>query len=144
MRHLARFTRSASLNGYVELVKDLGRDPHAFLRVVGLQAKFLEDSETLIPRDAARELLEITARATKTDDLALRLAGQRKLSALGPSSLVLREAPTPRDALDTLCRYLRLVNPSMPIRVEDTDRLVIIREDLLPSPGVPMRPVQAA
>ena len=139
MRHIARLIRSASLNGYVELVKSLGRDPYAFMRTVGLQAKFLEDPETLIPRDAARELLEITARATKTEDLALRLAAQRKLSALGPISLVLREEPTPRDALNTLCRYLKLVNPSLTIRVEDTDSLVIIREDLLPTPGVPMR-----
>ncbi|MCZ4316585.1 AraC family transcriptional regulator [Comamonadaceae bacterium G21597-S1] len=131
--------RSASLNGYIELVKSLGRDPHAFLRAVGLRAKLLEDSETLIPRDAVRELLEITARATGTDDLALRLAAQRRLSNLGPISLVLREEATPRDALDTLCRYLRLVNPSMSIRVEDLESLVIIREDLLPSPGVPMR-----
>ncbi|MDN8618414.1 AraC family transcriptional regulator ligand-binding domain-containing protein [Variovorax ginsengisoli] len=139
MRHIARLMRSASLNGYVELVKSLGRDPYAFLRAVGLQARFLDDPETLIPRDAARELLEITARATKTEDLALRLAAQRKLSALGPISLVLREEPTPRDALDTLCRYLKLVNPSLMIRVEDADSVVIIREDLLPSPGLPMR-----
>ena len=139
MRHIARVIRSASLLGYVELVKSLGRDPYAFMRTVGLQAKFLEDPETLIPRDAARELLEITARATGTEDLALRLAAQRKLSALGPISLVLREEPTPRDALDTLCRYLRLVNPSLTILVEDTESMVIIREDLQPSPGVPMR-----
>ena len=139
MRQLTRLIRSATLSGYVELVESLGRDPYAFMRTVGLQAKFLEDSETLIPRDSARELLEITARATKTEDLALRLAAQRKLSALGPISLVLREESTPRDARDTLCRYLRLVNPSLTIRIEDTDSLVIIREDLLPSPGVPMR-----
>lgn len=139
MRHLARLIRSGSLSGYIELVRSLGRDPEPFLRAVGLQAKLLDDTETLIPRDAARELLEITARATHTGDLALRLAAQRRLSTLGPISLVLREEATPRDALDTLCRYLWLVNPSMTIRVEDTDSLVIIREDLLPSLGMPMR-----
>jgi len=127
------------LDGYVELVQSLGRDPYAFMRTVGLQAKSLDDPETLIPRDAARELLEITARATQTEDLALRLAAKRKLSALGPISLVLREEPTPRHALDTLCRYLKLVNPSLTVRVEDTGGVVIIREDLLPSPGLPMR-----
>lgn len=139
MRHIARQIRSASLDGYVELVKSLGRDPYAFMRTVGLQAKFLDDPETLIPRDAARELLEITARATKVEDLALRLAAQRKLSALGPISLVLREERTPRDALETLCRYLKLVNASMIIRVEDADSVVVIREDLVPSPGLQMR-----
>lgn len=139
MRHTSEFVRSGSLNGYVELVKSLGRDPYAFMRTVGLQAKFLEDPEMLIPRDAVRELLEMTARATQTEDLALRLAAQRRLSALGPISLVLREDPTPRAALDTLCRYLKLVNASLTIRVEDTGSVVVIREDLLPTPGLPMR-----
>ncbi|SFN39669.1 transcriptional regulator, AraC family [Variovorax sp. OV329] len=139
MRHIARLIRSASLNGYVELVTSLGRSPHAFLRTVGLKAEFLKDPEMLIPRDAARELLEITARATQTEDFALRLASQRKLSSLGPISLVLKEETTPRDGLDTLCRYLKLVNASLMIRVEDAGSVVVIREDLLPSPGLQMR-----
>lgn len=136
---MAQLMRSATLSGYVELVQSLGRNPYTFMRSVGLPAKCLEDPETLVPRDAVRELLEITARATHTEDLALRLAAQRKLSALGPISLVLREEPTPRHALDTLCRYLKLVNPSLILHVEEADKLVIIREELLPSPGLAMR-----
>jgi AraC-like DNA-binding protein len=139
MRHASHFVRSASLNGYVELVKSLGRDPAAFMRTVGLPAKVLDDSEMLIPRDAVRELLEITARATQTEDFGLRLAAPRKLSALGPISLVMKEDPTPRAALDTLCRYLKLVNASLTIHVEDTESVVTIREDLLPTPGLSMR-----
>lgn len=139
MKHISHFVRSASLNGYVELVQSLGRDPYAFLRTVGLQPKFLADPELLIPRDAVRELLEITARATQTEDLALRLAARRRLSALGPISLVLREAGTPREALDTLCRYLQLVNASLLLDVEDAGRVVVIREELLPTPGLQMR-----
>ncbi|MDD2546146.1 MAG: AraC family transcriptional regulator [Burkholderiaceae bacterium] len=138
-KDISWLVRSASLSGYVELVQSLGRDPHVFMRSVGLSAALLEDPEALIPRDAARELLEITARATHTEDLALRLAAQRKLSALGPISLVLREEPTPRQALHTLCRYLKLVNPSLILHVEASDRLVLIREELLPSPGLAMR-----
>jgi len=63
MRHLARLIRSASLSGYIELVRSLGRDPEPFLRAVGLQAALLDDTETLIPRDAARELLGLSAAA---------------------------------------------------------------------------------
>ena len=137
--HTERLIRSASLGGYVELVQSLGRNPYQFMRTVGLPAKCLDDPEGLIPRDAVRELLEITARATRTEDLALRLAAQRRLSALGPISLVLREEPTPRQALHTLCRYLKLVNPSLILHVEDAGSLVIIREELLPSPGLAMR-----
>ena len=137
--HATQLMRSASLSGYVELVQSLGRDPGSFMRAVGLPVTCLDDPETRIPRDAVRELLEITARATHTEDLALRLAAQRKLSALGPISLVLREEPTPRQALHTLCRYLKLVNPSLMLDVQDAGRLVIIREELLPSPGLAMR-----
>ena len=138
-RTAPRLMRSASLSNYVDLVRPLGRDPAPFLRTVGLSARDLSDTEALIPRDAARELLEITARATRTEDLALRLAAQRKLSTLGPISLVLREEPTARQAIDTLCRYLKLVNASLILVVEEAGDWVIIREDLLPSPGLSMR-----
>jgi AraC-like DNA-binding protein len=136
---LAPLIRSASLSGYVELVQSLGRNPYTFMRSVGLPATCLQDPEALIPRDAARELLEITARATRTEDLALRLAAQRRLSALGPVSLVLKEESTPRQALDTLCRHLKLVNPSLILHVEEAGSQVLIRENLLPSPGLSMR-----
>ncbi|MDM0112366.1 AraC family transcriptional regulator [Variovorax sp. J22R133] len=139
MQHLGRLIRSASLSGYEELVRSLGRDPHAFMRSVGLQARLLEHPETLIPGDAVRELLEITARATRTEDFALRLAAHRKLSALGPISVVLKEEPTPLAALDTLGRYLKLVNASLIFRLEEAGDMVVIREDLLPSAGLPMR-----
>ena len=125
MRHITSQMRSATLDGYLDLVRSLGRNPYTFIHAVGLQAKFLEDPEALIPRDAGRELLEITARATQAEDLALRLAAQLKLSALGPISLVLREEPSPRAALNTLCRYLKLVNTSLIINVEDAGSTVI-------------------
>ena len=138
--HSTRYLiRSASLNGYTELVQSLGRNPDTFMRTVRLKAEDLLDPEALISRDAARELLEITARATHTEDFALRIAAQRKLSALGPISLVLREEPTLRHALNTLCKYLKMVNPSLMMQVEDAGELVIIREELLPTPGLIMR-----
>ena len=46
MKHLGRLIRSASLSGYVDLVKSLGRDPTALMRTVGLSAKLLDDPET--------------------------------------------------------------------------------------------------
>lgn len=138
-RHHPQLMRSTSLSGYADLVRSLGREPAGFLRSVGLRPEQLEDPEALVPRDAARELLEITARATRCEDFALRLAAQRRLSALGPISLVLKEEPTPRAALNTLCRYLKLVNPSLILHVEDAGRDVIIQEELLPSPGLSLR-----
>jgi AraC-like DNA-binding protein len=139
MHHAGRLVRGASLAGYIDLVKSLGRDPYAFLRGVGLSARLLQDPETLIPSHVVRELLEVTARATGAEDFALRLAARRTISNLGPISLVLEEAPTPREALDTLCRYLKLLSASLITRIEDAGQAVVIREDLLPSPGVATR-----
>lgn len=139
MKHVGRLIRSASLNGYAELVMSLGRDPYAFLRDVGLSARLLENPETLIPSRAVRELLDNTAQATGAEDFALRLAARRTFSNLGPISLVLREEPTPRQALDTLCRYLKLLNTALITRIDDTGQTVVIREDLLPTSALAAR-----
>jgi len=138
-RTLGRLIRSASLSGYAELVRALGGDPQALLRRVGLSARLLQDPETLIPGNAVREVLELAARTTGAEDFALRLAARRSLSNLGPISLVLREEATPREALDTLCRYLKLLNASLITHIEDVGADVVIREDLLPSPGLATR-----
>ncbi len=139
MQHAGRLMRSASLSGYAELVRTLGADPDRLLHGVGLSAAALQDPETLIPGGAVRELLEATARATGADDFALRLAAGRSLADLGAVGLVLREQPTARQALDTLCRYLRVLNASLVTRVEDAGDTVVIHEELLPSPLLPMR-----
>jgi len=139
MHDIGRLVRGASLDGYIEVVKSLDRDPYALLRGVGLSARLLQNPETLIPSHVMRELLEVTARATGAEDFALRLAARRTFSNLGPISLVLKEEPTPRQALDTLCRYLKLLSASLITRIEDAGRAVVIREDLLPSPGVATR-----
>ncbi|HET7834779.1 MAG TPA: AraC family transcriptional regulator [Variovorax sp.] len=131
--------RSASLSGYSDLVRALGGDPQALLRKVGLSSRLLQDPEALIPNNAVREALELAARATGAEDFALRLAARRPLSNLGPVSLVLREAATPREALDALCRYRKLLNASLITRIDDEGDCTIIRDDLLPIPGLATR-----
>ncbi len=135
MQNIGRLVHGASLNGYVELMKSLGLDPGTFLRKAGLSAQLLRDPEALIPSHSLRELLELTASATGMEDFALRLAARRTFGSLGPISLVLKEEPTPRQALDTLCRYLRLISTALVVRIEEAGQTVVIREDLLPGPG---------
>lgn len=139
MPNVGRLVRSASLSGYIELMESLGRDPGIFLRKVGLSVRLLKDPAAQIPSHALRELLEATAIATGMEDIALRLAARRAFSNLGPISVVLKEEPSPRLALDALCRYLKLISPSLILRIEETGQAVVIREDLLPSPGQPTR-----
>ncbi|MDH4480719.1 MAG: AraC family transcriptional regulator [Rhodoferax sp.] len=131
--------RSASLHGYADLARQLGLDPNALMRSVGLSPRCTDDPETPISATAVRDLLEASARAAEVEDFGLQLARGRRLANLGPISIVLREEPTARLALDTLSRYLRLLNASLLTRIEDAQDVVIIREEFLLDATVPVR-----
>lgn len=131
--------RSASLSGYVELAAQCGLDGTAMLRAQGLSLRMLAQPEAPIRIVSVRRLLEASAQAAGVDDFGLRLAEGRRLSNLGPISIVLRAEPTARAALDTLSRYLRLLNASLITRIEDHGDRVVIREDLLAEDGETVR-----
>jgi AraC-like DNA-binding protein len=131
--------RSASLNGYIELANSLKLNPQAMMRKAGLSPLCLDDPETPISVLAVRELLESSAKVAGVEDFGLQLARGRRLSNLGPISIVLREEPTARQALDTLSRYLRLLNASLLTRIEDHGDVVIIREEFLMEGTAPVR-----
>lgn len=139
MSTMSPLIRSASLSGYVELARSLGLQPNTLMRRVGLNPHHLDDPETPIRVSAARRLLEVSALEAGKEDFGLRLAMNRRISNLGPISIVLREAPTARQALDTLSRYLRLLNATLLTRIEDHADVVIIREELLGAGGEPVR-----
>lgn len=131
--------RSASLHGYPELARALGLNPQVLMRKAGLSIRCLDDPETPLRTHAVRQLLESSAQAAGVEDLGLQLAKSRTLANLGPLSIVLREQPTARQALDTLCRYLRLLNASLLTRIEDHADVVIIREEFLLDGDGPVR-----
>jgi AraC-like DNA-binding protein len=134
-----RLVRAAVLYGYPELAQTLGLNPLRHLRAAGLGLSALQDPEGVIPVERVRQLLERSARDASVEDFGLRLASRRRLANLGPISLVLREEPTGLAALQTLVRYLHLVNASLLTRIDVEDRLVFVREDLLLDAALPMR-----
>ena len=145
MPHAVPVIRSASLSGYVELATSLGLHPMAMMRKAGLSPRCLEDPETPISVVAVRQLLEASAQAAGIEDFGLQLARDRRISNLGPISIVLREEPTARQALDTLGRYLRLLNASLVTHVEDHGELVIVREEvLIEGPGSVRQSIELA
>ncbi|WP_342912528.1 AraC family transcriptional regulator [Cupriavidus oxalaticus] len=123
--------RSASLTGYADLASHVGLDPSGMLRKAGLSARALADPDAPISATAVRQLLERSAAVAKVEDFGLRLAMSRRLSNLGPISAVMREAATAREALEALCRYMRLINASLLTCIEDHGDAVLIREDIL-------------
>lgn len=118
--------RNAVLAGYVELVRSLGADPMVLLAAAGLDHPDLSAPSKWIPADAAARLLELTAEATACSDFGLRLAGTRRLSTLGPVSLVAREEPNVRGALAVIMRYQHLHNEALRSRLTESNGLATI------------------
>jgi AraC-like DNA-binding protein len=135
----APLLRSASLTGYAELATQVGLDPVVLLRRAGLSLRQLADPDTPVSALAVRKLLEASAAASGAEDFGLRLARTRRLSNLGPISAVMREASTAREAIEDLCRYMRLLNEELLPRIEEHDDVSVISEEMLTDERGPVR-----
>ncbi|KAA0016525.1 AraC family transcriptional regulator [Antrihabitans cavernicola] len=127
MKPLARY---ASLANYVELTAALGVDSAALLRSAGLDPAGVRLQDRWVPASAVVDLLERTAAQTGRADLGLRLAELRRLSHLGPLSLVLREEPDVRSALQVLVRHENMYNEALHTRVTTMDGIASARVEL--------------
>jgi AraC-like DNA-binding protein len=118
--------RYASLNGYIQLSKSLGMDPVRLMRANGLDPSLLAFQDTRIPAASVVQLLEDSAAQSGCDDFGVRLAELRQLSNLGPLSLVLREEPDVRSALELLIRYEHTYNEAMRLRMTERNELAVM------------------
>lgn len=124
MKPLARY---ASLNRYIELCQSSGIDAAHLMKEVGLTPAGLAIPDQWVPAAAIARLLELSAAASGRDDFGLRLAELRRLSNLGPLSLVIREEPDVRSALDVLIRYEHTYNEALRIRLTELNGLATLR-----------------
>ncbi|MCT9003568.1 AraC family transcriptional regulator [Streptomyces rhizosphaerihabitans] len=118
--------RSAALTGFPELCHTLGLDPHALLRHAGLNAHVLADQDRWIPALAVAHVLELSADACGREDFGLRLAELRRLSNLGPVSLLVREEPNIRGVLQVLIRYERMYNEALRASLHEADTIATL------------------
>jgi AraC-like DNA-binding protein len=100
--------RGAALSGYVKASQEVGLDPHNMLQKAGVQEECLSNPDLLIPYRSFLQLLESSAEASSHHDFGARAAIARGIPDLGAVSLLLREAETMEDALDTLLSKLYL------------------------------------
>ncbi|MCF8588077.1 AraC family transcriptional regulator [Gordonia liuliyuniae] len=142
MKPLARY---ASLANFVELARSLDLEPVRLLRSVGLDPGGVALQDRWIPASAVADLLERTAAQARCDDLGTRLAELRRLSHLGPLSLVLREEPDIRSALTLLIRHERMYNEALHTSLRVADGVATVRVDLdLGRPGADRQSIDLA
>jgi AraC-like DNA-binding protein len=122
--------RTAALNGYVELSRSLGIDPQALMRRVELDAAGLTHQDRWISGAAVVRLLELSAAESGIADFGLRMSELRRFGSLGPISLVLREEPDVRSALELLLRHEHMYNEVLHARLSEREGLATLRVGL--------------
>ncbi|EFC85342.1 AraC family transcriptional regulator [Parafrankia sp. EUN1f] len=120
--------RYASLNRYLELCQSLGigADAARLMHDVGLDPSGLAMQDTRIPAASIVGLLENSAAASGCEVFGMRLAELRQFSSLGPLSLVLREEPDVRSAVDMLIRYEHTYNEALRLHLSERSDIAVI------------------
>ena len=113
--------RTSTLSGYAGLARSLGLEPAELMTSLGLDLADLDIPDRWIPAAPAARLLERSAQYADCADFSLRLAELRRLGTLGPISVVLRDEPDLRNALDLLIRYERTYNEALHMRLSQVD-----------------------
>jgi AraC-like DNA-binding protein len=134
-----RFVRYAALTGYPELATSVGLDPARLMADEGLDIAHLADQDTWTPAAPVARLLERSAAEAGVEDFGVRLSGRRRLSALGPLSVVLREEPDLRSALDLLIRYEQAYTGVLDLRLLEADGMATVQVWLDFGAPVPVR-----
>jgi AraC-like DNA-binding protein len=136
-----RFVRYATLIGYPQVARSLGLDPERLLAAEGFDLADLADQDTWTRAAPVARLLERSAAESGREDFGVRLAGMRRFSALGPLSVVLREEPDLRSALDLLIRYQHAYNGILDLRLLEADGLATVQVWVDFGEPVPVRQV---
>ena len=90
--------RCGGLSGYEKLVRELGRDPAALLRNMGLPTDYLRDPDRYIPYQTLAELLNRAANECRCPDFGFRLGTRQDLSILGALAPYLCTQPSVGDS----------------------------------------------
>jgi AraC-like DNA-binding protein len=119
--------RSATLNGYAELARSLGLDAAGLMRRVGLDPADLGVPDKWLPAAAVARLLDASAVESGHADVGVRLAELRRLSTLGPLSVVLREEADLRSVLTLLLRFEHVYNEALRMRLDEAEGIATLR-----------------
>lgn len=109
--------RGTSLQGFVELVDELGGDPGTLLALSRVPPTAVGDHESFIDYRHAVAALEAAASATGAGDFGRQLATRQGLEILGPLGVAARTAATVGAALEAIEKYFGVYSPAMAVSV---------------------------
>lgn len=109
--------RGTSLQGFIELIDEVGGDAVELLQRVHLTPDVIGDHDSFIGYRSAISLLEAAAQATGVGDLGRRLASRQGLEILGPVGVAARTSPTVGAALRAVEQYMSVYSPALSVGV---------------------------
>jgi len=136
---MTHFVRAATLTHFDAVAQQCGLDARALLAEVDLPAHCLDDPDLMLPAHAVMALLELAAARGHEPAFGLRMTASRRLSNLGRLGLLLRDQPTLRHALGAVVQHVHVHNEAMTMTLEESDGLLVIREETHLEGGAPTR-----
>ncbi|MFD3427582.1 AraC family transcriptional regulator [Nocardia fluminea] len=121
LRDMVAVVRAAALQGFDELVGELGADPIALRRRRGVSID--ADPEDMVALDPLAQLLEDAATRLDCPDFGLRLAARQDSRSLGVLALVIQNAATLAQAVTDGSRYLLAHSSAYEVVVDDISSL---------------------
>lgn len=110
--------RASSLDGFVPLVRELGGDPAALLRQVGLDETAIADRDAYIAYATLARLVERTAETLAQPDFGLRLSSRQGIEILGPVAVIARHSASVDDAFNRIVNHLHVYSSAIALSVE--------------------------
>lgn len=118
---VSEIVRADTLRGFRELADELGGDGEALIREAGIDPAALHDPDSYIPYRRFIAALESAAKTLGRPDFGMQLARRTGTEMLGPLSVAMHNADTPREALGLAQRYLHFHNPSLHLAISRFD-----------------------
>ena len=124
------FARAMALRSFEGLVLELGGDPAAIMAAARLEADAASNPSGLISYRAFIRLRDHAAAMLSCPDFGMRLAArQGPPDSVGIVSMMMRHAPSIRDALVNCTRYLQSLSPHADVRLEKGENDTVLRCD---------------
>lgn len=112
------FVRGTSLQGFLELVRELGTDPAPLLALSHIPVGAVGDQDSFVDYRSVITVLETAATVTATPGFGRQLALRQGLDILGPVGIAARTAPTVAAALAAIDQYMSVYSPALSATID--------------------------